>query len=810
MKKLLFLFTILVFFSSNIQAKSNTEITGKVKDNKGEVISFANVILYAAQDSSMVKVEFTDESGKFLINNVKTGDYWLQVTFVGMQEYNTPVFALAEGQSKDFGIIEMSIPDNELEEVTVVAKRPILEIKPDKMVFNVDGSINASGNSGMELLRKSPGVVVDNNDNILLTGKSGVVVYINSKPSPLSGSDLTAYLNSMQSEEIDAIEIITNPNSKFDAEGNAGIINIRLKKDKKLGGNGNINLGFAQGITIRFNGSINGNYRTKNMNVFARYGIGKYENQNYMNLYREQPAGTFDQRNINESNSNSQNFKAGADFYIGEKSIIGLIADGYVSNWSTQGKSTTVIAPERNAAIDSVLVAETIGENKNVNYNFNLNYRFDNKKGLVWNMDADYGLYRNSEAQTIPNKYLDATQEVVLQEIIFRTEAPKDIDIRTFKVDHENTFGETSFGAGAKYANVITNNTFDFYDVINNQDILKVERSNNFKYTENVTAVYANTSRKFKKVGVSVGLRGEHTQSLGDLIAMQAANNEQVDTSYFNVFPSAGITYQLNQKNSFQLNYSRRIKRPNYENLNPFIANIDQLVYSQGNPFLRPEYANNIQLSHTYNYFLNTSLSYSRTTGLITRITDIGEDEKSSYITWRNLAEQDNISLSISAPLPIKEWWSSFTSINAFYQHNKADYGEGRIVDVKAKTLQVYGQHTFKLPADISFEVSGWWLSPSIWEGTFKTESMYSIDAGVQKKLFKGKGKLKVSVSDIFKSNAWFAESQIGALYQKGNGGWDSRRVRVNFSYSFGNENVKSRKRKTGLEDESGRVKSSN
>ena len=804
MKKLFTLSVLCIAYCSTFFAQN---ISGKIVDPDDQPVGFANVILYAAEDSSMVKVELSDEDGNFRFRQIPSDNYWIKATYVGMPAYETAIFELHNDYT--LPTIKLEAAATELEQVTVTAQRPLLEMKPDKMVFNVEGSINASGSSALELLRKAPGVVVDNNDNISMLGKSGVQVYIDGKPSPLSTDDLAAYLKTIQASEIDNIEIITNPSAKYDAEGTGGIINIRMKKDKRLGANANLNLGYSIGEKAQYNGSINTNYRDKKYNLFANYGYNQGENYNFFNLYREQFGLVFDQRTTNGGEWKGHNFKTGVDYFINQQHTIGLMVNGNISSSEWASESRTKISMAGQAQVDSMLIAQGIDDNEHQNYNFNLNYRFDNGKGASWNVDADYGLYRREGSQYQPNTYRDASGQTILQERNYRFITPTDIDILTFKADYERPLLAGKLGAGVKTAYVMTDNTFDFYNVVDGNDQIDLDQSNTFTYTENVNAAYVNYSRQIKQFGIQAGVRMEQTNSEGDLESTQDENNKPVERSYLDFFPSAGISYQVNPKNSLQLTYSRRINRPSYQDLNPFQSRLDELTFEKGNPFLNPEYTNSVQLTHTFNYSINTSIGFSHTTDVITRLTDtLGQ--KASFINWQNLADQYNYNLSISGAIPLTKWWSSYTNLTGYIQRNKADYGDNKTVDITVKAFNVYSQHTFRLPWDLSFEVSGWYSSPSLWGGTFETDAIWSMDAGIQKKVFNGRGNLRISLSDIFKSNEWSGVSRFGELFLDTDGGWDSRRFRVNFSYLFGNNQVKVRKRKSGLEDESNRIKSDN
>lgn len=809
MKNITLVLLALVSSMSLVYAQSNGKISGSLLDDEGKPISYANVILFTLTDSAMVKAEITDDKGVFQMSGIEAGGYWITASFVGLPDFNSEALQVEEGQHLALPAFRLLPSSNDLSEVTVTATKPLVEVKPDKMVFNVEGSINAQGNTALELLRKSPGVMVDNNDNVMLQGRSGVQIYIDGKPSPLSSSDLAAYLQTLQSSEIEAIEIITNPSSRYDAQGNAGIINIKIKKDKNLGANGNFDAGYSIGKLPQYNAKLSGNYRNKKVNLFGSYGYGEGRNRNLFNMYREQSGLSFDQRNVNLSNWNNHNFRAGADFFINKKSTIGLIANGNVSDFTSNSNSRTPIAVIGSGTVDSLLLASNRQNGMRSNYNFNLNYAYDGGNGVTWNIDADYGLFENDGDEYQPNRYTDPTGTETYEERIYANETPTSINIYTFKIDHERNLFGGKLGTGIKLSQVNTDNTFDFYNVLNGEYVLDQNRSNQFEYLENVNAAYLNYSGKFsEKVNFQLGVRAEQTNSEGDLTAFVQSDEDNVKRSYLDFFPSGGLTFQANQMNSFQLTYSRRIDRPSYQDLNPFQNRLDELTFEKGNPFLNPQYSHNFQLTHTYKYMYNTSLSYSRTTDLITRITDIS-GTSASFITWLNLAEQDVLSLSVSAPIQITKWWNSYMNLTGSHTSNTADYGDGKVVDLQALSFNAYAQQTFTLPMDMKLELSGWYAAPGIWGGTFETKGMGNVDIGVQKKILDGKANLKVAVSDVFRTNRWSAISQFGALYMKAGGSWDSRRLRVNFSYRFGNDEVKAaRRRNTGLEDEKGRIKS--
>lgn len=811
MKKGVLTFLVLCFlFQFSALAKNGGKIVGKITSNDGEPVAFATVMLMSAADSSMVKANVSDVNGLYEIIGASSGQYFIEVTYVGFGKYSSDIFAFDANTAYNHPNIVLEVASEELEEVVVKSTRPIVEVHPDKTVFNVDGSINATGNTALELLRKSPGVVVDNNDNIILAGKSGVQIYIDNKPSPLSSDDLANFLKTMQSSEIDNIEIITNPSAKYDAEGNAGIINIILKKDKSLGTNASVNLGFRYGVLPKYNASTTYNYRNKAMNVFGNYGYFNGENENKFNLYREQQGYSYDQRNVMREDNESHNFKLGTDFFINEKSTVGFMVHGNINDNANEGRSITDIAPQSTGQISSILDATNDREGERNNLNFNLNYAW-RENGKTWNVDVDYGRFRNDASSFQPNKYFDPTYTTVESELTFSLVTPTDIDIYTAKFDRETDWLGGKFGFGAKFSLVETDNTFNFFDIIDDQRVLNEDRSNNFIFEENINAAYLSYQRQIKeKWNLMLGLRMENTHSTGTLTTFNNSDDE-VDLDYTDWFPSAGLTYQVNQKNSLRLNYSRRIDRPSYQDLNPFEFKLDELTFAKGNAFLRPQYSNAISLTHTFNYRLNTSLSYTRINNVFTRITKADPvREGSSLLVFENLAQQTNIALTVSYPFSVAKWWNVYANLTGYNLHNEAVI-DGDEIDLDVNVLSFYAQNTFSLPKGFKLELSGWYNSPALWEGNWTTESMYSVDIGLQKKLLNDRANLKISFSDIFYSQRWAGESTFGELYITGNGQWESQQIRINFSYLLGNTQVKSsRRRSTGLEDEQKRIKTDN
>ena len=797
-----FNYTILFFlFTIGIQAQNKVE--GQVFDQQLQPIPAAVISVFNEDKSTFVKANVADEDGNFSINNIGNGTYILTITSLGYKGYESPKFILKES-NKDFENITLEDDAEALNEVVVEAEKPMVQVLPDKTVFNVQKTISAVGDSGFELLRKAPGVRIDNNDNLIVEGKAGVLIYIDDKPSILRGQDLVNYLKTIQSTDIEAIEIITQPSSKYNAEGNAGIINIKFKRDKGLGTNGSLTSGLTYGEFARYNTAVSFNNRSKKTALYGSFSNNFGESLSFINLFRQQNNTIFNNRSETVSDNNSNNARLGFDYYASKKSTFGIILNGNFSDNSSDLDSRTPITPDGNETPNEVLVAGSDTDTKTSNLYVNLNYKFETEKEFTLNVDIDFGNYSNDRNNLQPNQYFNGNETDLIRESINYMVTPIQIDIFTARVDLEQPFLKGTFSYGLKFSQITTDNSFNFFDRVNGQDIINQERTNDFEYDEQISAAYTNFNRKFKKLSFQAGLRVERTLSESILTALDETQNDRVERDYTNLFPSGGLTYQINQKNVLALTYSKRIQRPNYRTLNPFEYQIDELSFRRGNPFLQPQFTDNLKLSHTFNYRLNTSISYSFVKDFFAQVTEaVGQDQ--NFISERNVANQRVINLGVSYPSKFNDWWSYYVSVNAFrsiYEATNEDF-----VSTDQNTLSFYAQNTFKLPWEIKAELSGWYSSPSVWGGTYQTSSLGAMNIAIQKKFFDDKLTARLAFNDIFFTSPWKGTTRFGDLVINGDGGSDSRQIRFNLSYNFGRNEIKeARKRDTGLEDEKSRI----
>jgi iron complex outermembrane recepter protein len=811
MKKL-FLNIILSFTIISIDLSAQS-ISGVVLDNKGEKVEFLSVLLLKAKDSSFVKGAITDVQGKYEMKNMAADRYFVSASGVGFAKTTSQIF---DYKLENFVVETISLKniDTNLDAVTVTATKPMIEVQADKLIVNVEGSINSTGLTALELLQKSPGVQVDPDDNVVIEGKQGVRIYIDGKPSPLSGRDLASVLKNMQSSDIEAIEIITNPSAKYDAAGNVGIINIRLKKNKKFGTNGSVNINPVLGVLtiephrnsapkIDFSGNLN--YRDKKWNLFGKYGLGQGIYRNFRTNDKILNGTSFNNSILGAFHNKYQNFKGGADYSLDEKNTIGFVVNGNFSDNNFISKSRTLIGKSSEAVLDSaILTSNSRSPGTGANLNYNLNYRFADTKEHELTFDADYGTYRGRTNLFQPNTYTFSDPNTLPIIRDYQQFTPTDITIISFKADYEQPFYKGKLGYGIKASNVKSNNVLDAYILKDGVPERDIDKSNTFTYSEKVFASYINYNKNFgKKWSLQSGIRAEQTLSLGNLESFKQNALDKVDRSYLNFFPSFAITNNVSKDISFNLNYSRRINRPSYQDLNPFEYRIDELSYYKGNAFIKPRYTDRIKLSNTFKSVLTTSLSYYYTTDDYNNISRI--DGNIIYNTTENFSNSKGLSLNISLNTSLTKWWE--INYNYFFQKSSIFgkfKGEGDY-NVANQNFGFNGSSNFKLNKTTTFEVSGYYRSQFTW--IYVNKAQGQVDIGMKKKLLKDKADLKLSVNDIFNNVGFSALFVHNNIYQNIRGVYEARRFGINFNYRFGSNEIKSaREHKGGAEDESSRI----
>jgi iron complex outermembrane receptor protein len=800
------LFTIL--FADAQRGKVKVTITSEQQ----AALENATVEILAIKDSSLVKAGISDKNGLAELENIRLGDYLLKVSMINYGIYYSPSFKLsAEQPELILPKIVLQPKAAQLSAVTVTAKKPFIQKLSDRIVVNVDNSIVSAGSSAMDVLERSPGVNVDQNDNISLRGRSGVIIMIDGKPSAMSGADLANYLKGLPSAAIERIDIITNPSAKYDAAGNSGIIDIRMKKDQRFGANGTLTAGYGQGIYPKTNGGVTFNYRNKKVNVFGNYNYAYRIGLNHLlldrNFYTDQ--GVFNGQDLKDNYTKpkfgSHTTRLGADFFPSKKTIIGFVVNGNFNHFRrTTDNSSTVIDQQKQKQSTFSTQARNNDHNTNFVSNINLKHVFDStSKELT--ADVDYGFYNSASLSRNATQYYKLDGTSLQPDYILDGDQDGHLELFTVKSDYTNPLSKgEKFETGFKISLVSADNDAKFWDLSSGTPQNDVNKTNHFYYKENNNAAYINYSRDFKKFDIQFGLRGEQT----NIKTIQSNGNIEWDSSYFQLFPSAFFNYKLAEEKTLGLSVSRRIDRPGYGQLNPFLFLIDVTTYSTGRPGLLPQLTWSYEMSYTVKS-LSFTLGYSHTKNnqniAIARFKDVFPSIPSAdNVTVQipiNLASSDYFGLTVAAPVRIAKWWNMINNGNLYYEKFNGSLGITRINKGKpAAYIQTNNTFTFK--KGWTAELNGS-LNTGGQYGLMVADPQWGVAAGVQKSILKSKGTLRFNISDIFWTNLPKAVITYNNYIEKWHAYRETRVANLTFTYRFGNNKVQqARRRTTGSEEE--------
>lgn len=784
---LLLFISVLSFSFAEAQAPKGT-VTGIILNEMNSALDGATLYLLKSKDSSVLKMAAADKTGRYIFENISPGSYLVSATGIGSKKGYSALFEINEEiKNVALNAIVLTEQAKTIAGVTVAAKKPLIEQKIDRTVVNVDASITNAGSTAMEVLEKSPGISVDKDGNISLKGKAGVIVLIDGRPTQLGSSDLANMLRSMQSSQLDQIEIMTNPPAKYDAAGNAGVINIKTKKNIQFGYNGSITAGIAKGKYFRYNEGLNFNYRKNKVNFFANlsHNNGKRDEQlsiqrNFMNSNTKEVLYRFEQHGDMTNGRTSYNAKVGVDYSLSKKTSIGAVASGFSAPSSFENLNTTnkTILSQLQARTKSIsLNYETF---KNLSTNLNFRHQLDST-GKELTADVDYLSYKGNSNLSLISNYYNADGDKSSKSDTLYGALPQDINIYSGRIDYLHPLKNGArFEAGIKSSIVRTDNNA-LYDTLNYGTVQRdFGKSNHFVYEENINAAYLNLSKSLgKKWNGQFGLRMENTNAKGN----QLTTGEQFKRNYTQLFPTAYLQYKMNDKNNFGMNYGRRIRRPNYESLNPFIEFLDRYTFQQGNPNLKPQFSHNIEASHTYKNILTTTLNYTRTTDIIQQVIEQNEEKSETFVRQANIANQRQYGISVNIGMPVTKWWTNNFYVNAF--NNQFDGIVGNTaVKISGTTFTMNGSQQFKLGKTTSTEISGWYRTPAI-EGVMKIGAMGSISLGLSQQVMKNKGTLRLTLRDVFDTQNVKGESKYGTIDAAFQNQQDNQVLALGFTYRF-------------------------
>ncbi|MFY7652083.1 MAG: TonB-dependent receptor domain-containing protein [Chitinophagaceae bacterium] len=821
MKPILHILTALGLTGLAFTAKAQEsfgKINGTVQSTR-KGIEKATVQLLHKKDSSIVKLIFSGINGQFEFEKVKKGGYLVAVQSIGFQKQYSQPFEISDKQLNwQLPIIELAATAKDLGNVTVVSQKQLIEQKLDKIVVNVDASPTNVGSTALEVLEKSPGISVDKDGNISLKGKQGVVILLDGKPSYLSGADLANLLRNLNSSQLDQIEIMTNPSAKYDAAGNSGIINIKTKKNKIKGLNGSITAGYGQGVYPKTNQNVSLNYRNGKWNLFSNYSFNYREGfqelaitRNFREKVSKDIVSVFDQEANMFNINRSHNLKLGADYFMNKKTTLGVVVTGFNSAGNFSSKNITHIT-DKNGVISNI--TQAINESnetwKNITTNFNIKHVFDTT-GKELTADIDYARYDAGSFQPLYSHYYNAQGGLSKPSDTLLGSLPILINIYSAKADYIHPLKKgAKLEAGLKFSYVETDNNAKYDSLINNQLVPDYNRSNHFIYKENINAGYVNFSKQFSaKWSVQLGLRVENTHARGTQLGNVQRPGSSFDTSYTQLFPTAYVGYTINSKHQLGLNYGRRINRPSYEDLNPFIQFIDRYTFMQGNPYLRPQFSHNIELSHTFmGGLLNTTVNYTKVNNIIQQVLEQNSATNETYVKQQNIAQLDQFGLAISGNIPVKKWWNLNVYANVFNNRFRGIVGE-TAVDLSAVTLQTNINNSFKLGKGWNAELSGFLRTRGV-EGVIIAYPMGVINMGVSKSVLNNKGTVRFNLRDPFLLQRFKGSSKYGDVDAVFTNRWDNRVANISFTYRFSKGKGAGAQRQRRSVDEISRIKIDN
>lgn len=806
MKKIIF--TCLLFLLSiNLVAQSNfSSVTGAIYDEKGIAINGAIVSLLKYADSTLVRTAFTNDVGTYLFDYVKPGGYLLHAQMLGYLPITGNKFTIEDQPTLTLDTIRLQASQANLKQITVTGIAGFVTKKVDHVAVNPEALPTLAGSNMLEVLQASPGVQVDENGNISLRSKQGVLVYIDDKPTYLSSTELANLLKSMPASSTQQVQIYTNPPARYDAAGNAGIINIKLKRSNSKGFNGGISLSYGQGFYHRTNNSFNFNWRINKFNFFSL--ISYSEHNSYQDLtikrtYADNMAvlqSYFIQNTLIRMHNGGSNAKLGCDYYINSKQTIGVTASGF-KNFNDNHTSNEAELRNATEQIIGSLIAVNPLTRDFANLNINLNYEYNiDTLGKRFSANTDYLVYRSLTNQSLASYMYDANKTFTGYTNLVST-LPSDIDIKSFKADYVHSpWGRWQAQAGIKYSEVATENVANFSDEINGQLFPNYTFSNQFNYAEKIQAAYISGNNEAPRLTTQIGLRWERTAINGNQLGNAVKPDSAFTREYNSLFPTLFLQYKADTagKHQLGLSYSRRIERPNYQDMNPFTYPLDRFTLYAGNPFLVPTISNNIELSHTFNNHTTTTLQYNNISNTINET--IEQDTGIFYSRPGNIGKQISYGISINTSVQPAKWLGVQAYTEIIYNSFTANiYGQALLNRGThwyiGPTLMFYINNLYTAEVSATYQTK-------VYSAQFVTIPVGAVRAGITRKIFKQKGNFKFAVSDIFYTMQ--PGGDIKGL-KKSTAGWysllDTRVYTVAISYRFSKGSAPKARNIEGVEE---------
>ena len=773
---------------------ATSTISGQVR-TASEAVPFATVLLLSATDSTVVQALTSDDKGGFQFGSVPVGSYRVRATFVAYRPVTTPVFQLGPA-ALALGVLTMPADRVSLAEVTVKGSRPLVEQRADRVVYNASSNVAAASGSAWDLVRLTPGVMANAQGGLSIAGKQGIQVMINNRLRRLSPEELAEYLKALPGTAVEAIEVITNPPANYDAEGNAGLLNIITKRNDNVGLNGSVRLAPEQGILPKLSGSGTINYRRDKLNLYAAYNnrLGRDRYNESAKLYYE--SSTWDQHNQMTRRGHAQTASVGADYYLNDRNVFGVLLEVTQSNRHIV-EDIGAAAYRPGLAPDSLLNTVVTNDIGRLLTSVNANYRHElATKGGSLAFDFDYTPYRSDDDQA--SRTLSTPSQRVTE---FVSAASQRTDIGSVKADYVQPLPQgLLLEAGAKLSLSRTGYDLRYDNVRDGLRIPDPGRTNQFHYDEAIEAAYATLSRSTEKFSAKAGLRTEYTQTSGQ----SSASAVVVKRDYLRFFPTLYAQYKLSDNQQVKFSYGVRITRPSYAYLNPFVFYLSPYVTATGNPYLRPSYSHTFEGTYTYKSKYSLTLSYQRVLAPFMQVAQLNNATNEVAFVRLNTNPRSVYSATVLVPTQLTPTWKLDALVSAYARQESINYLDNTLAYFQP-TITATAINTFLLPKDFAVQTQFQYTSASR-EFVQVIRHQSDVSFSVRKK-FANRSSLTLSVNDIFFGNAprYYSDypNQRGEYYNTA----ESRNVRLAYVYPFGNQKLKSKRdRATGNQDERGRT----
>jgi hypothetical protein len=779
-------------------------ISGKVVDQNYLPIPLATVSLHDRTEKLVLSTT-TDSLGQFQMKFEKVGRHFVKVRHMGHQDQQSAVF---EGVTIDLGTFTLLPLTSTLTEVVVEGKKKMMQIDGGTLIYNVESTIGGQDVSVLEALKRAPGVYVENESDITLNGKSGVQILLDGRQTFLTGKELTDLLKSLSSNNLKSIEIINSPTAKYEATGSAGIINIKTKKNQVTGLNGAVTSTLAYGVSAKQLQNVALNYRKDKLNVYGNYNhtFGHY---NYLyGTNRQQNGKAYDSHTDDVDKRQKMSTQVGVDYYLNDKNTIGFLANGnFIFGGGITDTRTSI------STLPSLVMEETLDAINDyygqgtARYNFNFNYKYEDTLGRSLNIDADYGFFDKWNKNLQSNTYRDQ-QQIILQENLYRTLNGIDIDLKGIKLDYGMNLWQGKLETGLKYSNVGSRNNSRFYHVGDVADSLDNRRSNDFHFDEHTSSAYVDYKRALGKWSLQAGLRLENSRSIGKLFYKEngADLDDEINRNFTNLFPFFSATRQFAENQTFSFSYAKRIERPAYADLNPFIYMLDELSFWQGNPFLSPSLTHRFTVLYSLKSATVISFNFAYTDQLNAKVTDTLDSDKIVMIS-KNVGTQKHWSLTLTQNFVPKPWWDLTFNGLFYYIQNDVSFDQYRNLNLQQAAGRVSLIQSFKLPYKMKAELAAVYNSRRLSGANTLSRAVSQVDIAFQKILLQDKATVRFAINDIYKGNQSKYTQNFPGFVSNSYGYYESRQVRLSFSYRFSSGTAKAqRARKSALENESGRI----